>query len=121
MSIKDVEIKQATAADIAHFYPNGSPRTCYAWVAYYLGKPACLAGITVERGGCVAFSEILPNAAPKVTIWRAALALLDHIVSLKLPMVAGCEEMDARAQDFVKRLGFKRMNNMQGMEIFTWP
>lgn len=121
MSVKDVEIRQATADDIRLFYPNGAPRTVYAWIAFYKGVPACLAGLVVERGGCVAFSEVKPGIdAPKRTIWLAAKMLLEHIKALKLPMYAGCEISDKMAQKFVTRLGFKREREHQGMELFVW-
>ena len=119
--IKDVEIRQATADDIRLFYPEGPPRTSYSWIAYYKGIPACLAGLIIERGGCIAFSEIKPDInAPKTTIWRAAKQLYDKIVQLNLPMYAMCELNDIMAQKFVTRLGFKHQREFRGMELFVW-
>lgn len=120
-NIKDVEIRAATAQDMLLFYPEGSPRTTYSWVAYYRGIPACLAGLIVERGGCIAYSEIREGIkSPKITIWRTAKALLSHIKALGLPMYAACDLVDISAQAFVKRLGFSSEREYQGMELFTW-
>ena len=119
MTVKDVEIRQATAEDIKLFYPDGPPRTAYSWIAFYKGEPACLCGLILERGGCVAYSEIKPGIkAPKVTIWKAAKKLFALIEQLKLPMYAGCEIYDMKAQAFVERLGFKYERTFQGMELY---
>lgn len=104
-----------------HFYPKGSPRTAYSWVAFYKGAPACLAGLIVEKGGCIAFSEIKEGIkAPKITIWRTARALMERIKGLNLPMYAACDFNDKMAHEFVKRLGFSRERNFQGSELFKW-
>ncbi len=120
--IKDVEIRQATAEDIKLFYPNGSPRTVYAWLALYKGVPACLAGLIIDRrASCVAFSEVKEVDASKLTRWRTAQVLFAHIRALNMPMFAACEASDKNAQRFVERLGFKRYCPYKGAEIYTWP
>lgn len=118
--IKDVEIRRANAEDIKAFYPAGSPRTCYVWVAHYKGVPACLAGVTVERGGHVAFCDIKQNDAPKMTVWRTAKVLFNHMKSLGLPMMAiYCDpELQRMGQEFVKRLGFRYVTTRNGAEIY---
>lgn len=119
--IKDVEIRVATADDARLFYPDGCPRSCYGWIASYKGEPACFAGLIIERGGCVAFSEIKPGiTAPRMTIWRTALVLLEHIKALNLPMYAGCDLQDKMAHKFVQMLGFIRQREFQEMELFLW-
>lgn len=120
-NIKNVTIRRASAEDIRYFYPDGAPRTSHAWLALYKNQPACLAGLTVERGGCVAYSEILPGiVAPKATIWRTARALMEHIKSLNLPMYAACDPVNISAQKFVERLGFKHERLFQDMELYVW-
>lgn len=116
--IKDVEIKMATAEDIKLFYPGGPPRTSYSWVAFYKGSPACLAGLVLDRGGYIAYSEMKKNGASKLTIWRTAKALLARIKALRLPMYAACEMSDKMAQAFVARLGFDHEREFQGLELF---
>jgi len=119
--IKDVEIVKATAENIRYFYPDGCPRTCYGWIAYYKGQPACFAGVTVERGGYVAFCDLKPDInAPKQTIWRAAKIMFENMRSLNLPMMAiYCEPHKQRqGQKFVERLGFRYSHTYDGMEIY---
>lgn len=121
-NIKDVEIRQASLDDIKLFYPDGSPRTAYSWLALYKGVPACLAGLIVHRSGCIAFSEIAPGIdAPRMTIWRTAKVLFSLIEQLKLPMQAACDIGDTAAHRFVEALGFiAAKRRLQGMEMFLW-
>jgi len=114
--IKDVEIKKATAEDIKFFYPEGSPRTCYAWIAFYRGMPACLAGVIMETGQYpVPFSDVLPNKAPKMTVYRTAIALFELIKSLKLPLFTGTEGCKSK---FLESLGFVYIGERQGWEMY---
>lgn len=119
--IKDVVIRQATAEDMKLFFPDGSPRTSYSWLATYKGEPACLAGLILERGGCIAYSEMREVNAPKQTIWRTARALLELIVALGLPMHAACDVGNERTQAFVQRLGFTKERKFNDSELFSWP
>jgi hypothetical protein len=118
--IKDVEIRRATADDIRLFYPEGSPLTCYAWIALYKGQPACLAGVTLQkRAMCVAFCDMKPDInAPKITIWRAAKVMFGEMKKLGLPMVAVYCEPSPAGQAFVKRLGFEYLYTRDGQEVF---
>lgn len=118
--IKDVEIRQATAESIKEFYSEGCPRTCYGWIAYYKGKAACFAGVTMERHGAVAFCDIKENDAPKLTVWRTAKIMFANIKALGLPMMAiYCEpENQRRGQAFIRKLGFKYSHTFHGMEIY---
>ncbi len=117
-NIKDVEIRQATADDIKLFYPDGPPRTTYSWLALYKGKPACLAGLIMERGGCIAYSEMKDCDAPKMTIWRTARALLDLIKSVGVPMYAACDPENLRTNQFVERLGFEYKRPYHGTRLY---
>lgn len=118
--IKDVRIETATSEAIKAFYPEGCPRSCYGWIAYYKDQPACFAGVTLERTGAVAFCDIRKNDAPKLTVWRTAKAMFEKIKNLGLPIVAiyGCPAEQRRGQSFVKRLGFEYAYTYDGMEIF---
>ena len=120
--IKNVEIKRADAEDIKLFYPDGSPKSCYAWVASYKGKAACLAGVILQkRGGFIVFSDMKETDAPKLTIWRTARLLMEYITALNLPMVVGCEIVNKRSQKLFRKLGFKHSRTSNGMEWFLCP
>lgn len=119
--IKDVEIRQATADDMRHFCPDGPPHSSYAWIAFYKGEPACLAGLTINRYGCCAFSDVKPGIkAPARTIFLTAKVLMEHIKALNIPMYATCDLRDKMAQKFVSRLGFKHQRTHHDLEVFTW-
>lgn len=103
--MQDVEIRVATAADVREFYPDGPPRTVHAWLASYKGKPACLAGVILDRNGAVAFSDLKSGIiAPKITIWKTAVTLLKLIQGLQLPVITGVE---GKRSKFLERLGFE--------------
>lgn len=118
--IKDVEIRVATPSDVRVFYPAGSPRSAYAWIVFYKGKPACLAGVTLERGGAVAFCDIKTGIeAPKMTIWRVSKEIYSRMKHLNLPMITAADPCQAGACEFLKRLGFIPAGWQQGMEILS--
>lgn len=118
-NIKDVEIRSATVEDIKLFYPDGPPRTAYSWLALYKGIPACLAGLIMERGGCIAYSEMKEGNYPKKAIYRTARALFERIKSIGVPIHTVCENNE-RNRAFIERLGFifKRMHD--GKELYIW-
>lgn len=119
-NIKDVEIKRATREDIKLFYPDGPPRTSYSWLVLYKGVPACLAGVIMERGGCIAYSEMKEGNYPKKAIWLTAKALLENIKSVGVPLYAICEKESARSQAFVERLGFHYKRIHDGKRLYLW-
>lgn len=118
--IKDVRIEKATSAMIKAFYPEGPPHSCYAWIAYYKDKAACLAGVTLAKGGAIAFCDIKENDASPRTIFLTAKILLEKMKSLGLPMMATyCDPFnERRGQNFIKHLGFKYERTTLGVEIF---
>lgn len=118
--IKDVEIRAATLEDIKLFYPDGPPRTTYSWLATYKGKPACLAGLIVERGGCIAYSEMKDGDYPKKAIVRTAHALMQHIRSVGVPILAACKPDHESSNKFVKKLGFNYKHIHDGKRLYIW-
>jgi hypothetical protein len=113
--IKDVDIKKATDEDIRIFYPDGSPFTIQAWVASYKGTPTCLAGVIYEKTRFVPFSDVIPNDAPKMTVWRTVLELWGLIKGLELPLTTGVQ---CKKSEFLERLGFKHIGSAQGWEMY---
>lgn len=114
--IENVEIRQASAEDIKLFYPNGSPYTVQAWLALYKGEPACLAGIIIQRGQIVPFSDVKPDIdAPKMTVYRTAKELFRLIKSLNLTLTTGTEGCRSK---FLEKLGFKHIGPLNGWEMY---
>lgn len=117
--IKNVDIRQATAEDIKLFYPNGSPYTCYAFLASYQGKPAALAGLIIKRTGAVIFSDMLPHGASKRTAWLAIKELYGRIVQLDIPFYTAVEGCEERSKMLFKHLGMQYLTKMDGLEYFV--
>lgn len=116
--IRHVEIRSATPADIAEFYPSGSPRTAYTWSIIYKGKLAAIAGVTLERGGAVAFCDSKAGIdAPKMAIWRTSQEIYRRMQELGLPMITAPDPCIEGSFEFLKRLGFAPVGRRQGMEI----
>lgn len=119
--IKHVEIRTATIDHIREFYPSGCPRTAYAWAIYYKGKIAGLAGVTLERGGAVAFCEAKAGiGAPKMAVWRASKEIYRRMRELNLPMITAPDPCIKGSFNFLQRLGFVPVGRRQGMEILAW-
>lgn len=116
--IKDVQIRKADAEDIRLFFPEGSPYTIYAWIAFYKGEAACLAGVIMKRGQAIPFADVKPNTASKRTTWMAAKELLEQIKTLELPLVTATE---CARSPFLEKLGFKHLGHNQGWEMYKCP
>ena len=103
----NVEIRQATAADIEGFYGIPTRSSCLAWVAFWKGKPACLAGIAFEDVVMVGFSMMKEDIdAPPITVWRTAKILLELIKSKGFPLFAKANERKHNSGKFLESLGF---------------
>ena len=113
--IKDVEIRVATVDDIKLFYPDLTPPKVTAWVALYKGDVVCLSGVIHEESRNVPFSDVKPNNAPKLTVWRTVLALWGLIKDLGLPLETGTE---GRCSPFLERLGFGHVATVDGWEMY---
>jgi hypothetical protein len=107
MSNPDVEIRRATQEDLDAFYGKAVRPSCKAWIAFWKGEAACVAGISLERVGPVAFSDVKPGIdAPTITIWRTAKAMLDEMRERKLPLIVGLERCKPNSAKFLRSLGF---------------
>lgn len=111
-------IRPAMAGDLPHFFEAPPQQTIRAWVVDYKGKPACLAGVCrLNRYTVLAFSEIAPGVdAPKLTVWRTALKLFEHIKNTGLDVIADPDCNIEGAARFLKRLGFHEV----GEGLYKW-
>lgn len=99
-----VTYKLATAEDIEAVTGQKSPYTAKAYVFYWDGKPAGLGGYKLENGNFVVFSDIKKDVdAPKLTVYRCVLKVMEMIRSKGLPMYAVAEN-----PELCERIGFKR-------------
>lgn len=118
----NVEIRPITQADIIEM--NGQPlrHTVQGWSIYKDNELAAICGVTFGRGVMIVFSDIKPDVvAPKVTIWRTALKLLDKIRGLNISTVyAVASPKWPGAPAFLERLGFEHVESSVRGEIFRW-
>lgn len=115
MKNPDVEIRRASREDLEAFYGRETRPSCKAWIAFYKGEPACIAGIALERVGPVAFSDVKPDVnAPTITIWRAAKAMLDEMKERKLPLIVGINRLKPNSYKFLCSLGFVALGEQDG-------
>ncbi len=115
-----VEIRRATADDIIAFYGKPTRASVKAWVALWNGEPTCMAGIALERAGPIAFSDMKPNDAPLMTIWRTAKIMLELIKEKGLPIMVALEDCRDSSGRFMESLGLvpvKRDNDM-GVTVY---
>jgi hypothetical protein len=111
----DVEIRRATKEDLEAFYGRATRPSCKAWIALYKGEPACVAGISLERVGPVAFSDVKPGIdAPTITIWRTAKAMLDEMKARGFPLIVGINKCLPNSQKFLQSLGFTVVGDHDG-------
>lgn len=101
-----VGYRMATAEDIEAVTGQKSPYTCRAYAFFYDGVPVALGGYKIENGNFVVFSDIKKDVdAPKLTVYRCVLKVMEMVKAKKLPMYAVAEN-----PDLCERIGFKRMS-----------
>ena len=111
----DVLIRRASKEDLEAFYGKAARPSCKAWIAFYKGEPACVAGIALERIGPVAFSDVKPGVdAPPITIWRTAKKMLDEMRERKLPLIVGINKCKPNSEKFLRSLGFVALGEHGG-------
>lgn len=114
-----IEIRPATAADLEAFYGQRPQQTVKAVAVFQDGDLAAIAGVTIEPGFLVAFSDIKPGVtAPKMTYWRVAKEVMKFIGNR--PVVAGPSANHPNAARLLTKLGFVRIESEHG-EVYQWP
>lgn len=99
----DITITPVTSADILEFYGAPSERTLRALAIRRDGVLVAIAGVAVECGRNVAFSDVKEGVtAPKKTIWRVAKEIMKYISAIKSPTIA----ITKSSEKFIQRLGF---------------
>lgn len=118
---KRVEIREATAADIAAFYGETPKRSMRAMVAVLDGKPVGLAGVYYHAGQVVAFSEAKPEIQGlRHAIGRGTLAVLAMFRRLNIPVLALAQQDIPGSERFLERCGFEHVDSTCEGEVFRW-
>lgn len=111
----DVIIRRATKEDLEAFYGRENRPSCKAWIAFWKGEAACVAGIALERIGPVAFSDVKPGInAPTITIWRTAKVMLEEMRKREVPLIVGVNKCVPNSYRFLKSLGFVLLDDRDG-------
>lgn len=118
----DPEIRGLTEADIMAFYGHPLKSTVRGWAVYWNNELVAICGVTMGPGVMVAFSDIKPDVvAPKVTVWRVALQMMERIKALNLStFYAVASPKLPGAPAFLVRLGFKHIESSARGEVFQW-
>ena len=100
-----VTFRLATAEDVRAVTGKDAPATLKALVFFYDGKPAGIGGYKIERGNYYVFSDINKDVdAPKITVYRCALKIMDLIKARGLPMFTVAEN-----PSLCERMGFEQI------------
>lgn len=113
-------IRQATKQDIIDFYGSSLSRTIKAWAVIWKGKIVCIAGVTVEWGGQVAFSDVKEYDAPKLTTWRTIKKLMSLMEKTDAPILSSPDGGRSTSEKLLKTLGFcDSGKRLEGKRIFV--
>ena len=107
-----IEIRDATSDDLISFYGRPPPVTVRAIVALKDGVIECVAGVTMEALP-IAFSDMRPDCAGKVTIFKTALKMVEF---LKKDHPWVINHVDTGK--FLVRLGFKCVRTDKNTKIY---
>lgn len=108
------EIRQATAADVQALFGKPISRTIKAWSVFWKGELVCIAGYTVEHGGCVVFSDVKPGIeASKLLKWRTIKRLMQLIADTPTPLLAATTPENTSSRKLLRLLGFCDSGRMQ--------
>ena len=109
-----IEIRPAIASDFDEVCGSRNHVTVRAFTVTRNGEPVAIAGITLERGQFVAFSDIKEGVtAPKMTIWKTARKLAELIKGLNLPAISTTSN-----GKFLESMGFQYRGESEDKQIY---
>jgi len=115
----DIEIRPATAADIAAYYGSSVAPTVRAVVAVMDGKPVGIAGVKYERGALMAFSEIRNEMRPhRKAIVKGARMAVDMIRRIGAPVYAVGNL--PTSDELLRHYGFERVGESRDGGVYQW-
>jgi len=115
----NLEVRPAKLADILEF--NGAPagKTIKAFSIFWHGKLAAMAGITIEPGRLVFFSDVKEDIdPPKLTIWRASKYIVSRIKEMGVPVVAVANKEKKNSEQYLEKLGFTFIGEAGGERVY---
>ena len=114
-----MEIRPATAADLAKFYGKPVAKSVRGYVGIIEGRVVGAAGVYYDGDNLVAFSEMSDEVkSRRKDIVRMTRLVMGMIMDKKLPVIALCMT-DASAK-FLEKLGFKKECDAPLGEVYKW-
>ena len=86
-----------------------------AVVAVRNGKIECVAGVTLEKGISIAFSDLHPTDANKFEIFKTALAMTKWMKQFHPTVVLTPED---KSHKFIEKLGFAHVKDNENLNIY---
>lgn len=113
----DIEIRTATATDIAALYDGPVKRSIRAVVVTVDGVPLGLGGVYYEEDRVIGFARIKADLrAYPFAIYKAALAVMAMIDRRAATVVAVADQCVPRSKQFLEHLGFQQIEG----EVYQW-
>lgn len=118
-----IEIRPSTQADIVELSGHRARKTIRALTVLVDGRVACVAGITVEPDGAMAFSDTRAGLdVPRATIYRQARLLAAAIRGWGIPAVAIADPGRPNSGKFLERLGLDYVTTCEQGKVYSlWP
>lgn len=108
------EIRPTVQGDFEAVCNRVNDKTVKAFTVLQDNEPVAIAGITIEQGRFLIFSDIKEGAtAPKMTIWKLSKQLAEHIKTFNLPAVATSSN-----GKFLKSIGFEHIGEVGNKETY---
>lgn len=114
-----IEIRPATPADFQAFYGRGPHVSVRALVALKDGVIKCIAGITLEQGISIAFSDSKLEDTNKYEIYRTAKKLADWMRQYHPTVIKWQGSKDTAK--FLQRMGFKLIKQSEEASVYVLP
>jgi hypothetical protein len=116
------EIRPATAEDIIALYGKQIFFPSRAWAVDYKNQTVAVAGVYFQPTQAVSFSAMMDGiGAPKRTVFRAAMEIMDKIKSLNLPSITAiCTDRYSNSGKLHRMAGFTYRGRTEQGEVYTW-
>lgn len=111
-----IEIRPATPDDLNAFYGHPPPVTVRALVALKDGEIKCIAGVTLEKGQSIAFSDMRENDAGKKERFKIALAMTEWMKQFKPDVTLEPHQMSS--DKFLRKLGFRHLGEKNNINVY---
>lgn len=111
-------VRYGTLEDVREFY-GGFNKTARIMVMEKDRQLLGVAGITIERGRTVAFSDMKEGIPPRIILW-AARQFMALVAEVKAPVIALASDKYPNSGRFLKALGFNYIETQPAGDIYIW-